>query len=131
MTNPSKLHLQKYFLKYSDKARLKPRVPDPSWALALWQAGGAGLGSPEVAEVLGGQAAAHFLEGLQPGPWLLQAAEGVERPVSQRRATPLHPPLPHALPPPTSSPGCPHPVVIEVEGHQGLWQLPQIGLEGT
>ena len=32
---------------------------------------------------------------------------------------------------PSSSPGCPHPIVIEVKGHQGLWQLPQVGLKGT
>lgn len=105
------------------------QTPESRQGLATGARGPA-WGSPEVVEVLSGQAAAHFLEGLQPGSGLLQAGDGERDLVSQPRAAPLQPPLRQDPPPPTS-PGCPHPIVIEVKGHQGLRQLPQIGLEGT
>ena len=82
----------------------------------------------EVAEVLMGQTAAHFLEGLQSGSWLLQAGEE-ERPGELSWTAYLQPSPPSTCS--SSSPGCPHPIIIEVKGHQGLWQLPQVGLKGT
>lgn len=52
-----------------------PEVVAGPWLGEAWVWAG---GSPEVAEVLTGQAATHLLEGLQPGSWLLQAVDGAE-----------------------------------------------------
>jgi hypothetical protein len=80
MTRVSKLHFQKYCVGHRGRARPKARASQSQ--LGSGAAREAGLGSPEIAEVLSGQVAAHLAEGLQPGPRLLQAEEG-ERPVSQ------------------------------------------------
>lgn len=90
------------------------------------EAQGPAWGSPEVTEVLLGQAAAHLLEGLQPGSGLLQAGES--RPGEPAQGGTFTASSPRDAP---TSPGCLHPIIIEVKGHQGLWQLSQIGLEGT